>query len=348
MRKGKLPSIVFRVDSFAGIGTGHLMRCLALAQAWKDNHRGKVAFITYCESKRLLALLRKEKFVVHLLEAPHPHVSDWNLTNKVLASAPDCWVVLDGYHFGVDYQVRIKKMGNKLLVIDDMAKLDHYYADIVLNQNLHAADLKYNCGPNAKLLLGTKYVLLRREFTRRIGVKKDIPKVATKILVTLGGTDPNNLSEKVILSMQGLNLTGSRIKLVVGYANRNLDRLCKATRKAGLRAEIIKGAPDMSKPMGWADVAISSGGTTVWELAFMGVPSLIGRIASIEEYLLRGLEKHNVFVNIGSFSKISAKELHDKLDELVHDFVVRRDQSALARKLVDGHGCHRVLRVMST
>lgn len=346
MHNGEPPSIIFRVDAFVGIGTGHLMRCLALAQAWKDARRGKVMFITYCESKRLMALLQKENFELHLLREPHPHSSDWNLIKKILVSAPDCWVVLDGYHFGLDYQINIKKIGNKLLMIDDMAKLDHYHADLVLNQNLHAFDLKYNCEPNTRLLLGTQYVLLRREFTRRIGFEKKISKIASRILVTLGGTDPNNLSEKVIFSMQDLNPRSSRVKLVVGYANHNLDKLQKAAEKADLCVEIIEGVSDMSKLMEWADVAVSSGGTTVWELAFMGVPSLIGRIAPIEEYLLQGLEKHGVFVNAGSFSEISSEELHNKLDELIHDHVMRRNQSALARNLVDGRGCQRVLSAM--
>ena len=104
----------------------------------------------------------------------------------------------------------------------------------------------------------------------------------------------------------------------------------------------------MSTPMAWADLAVSSGGTTVWELAFMGVPSLIGRIAPIEEYLVRGLEKQNVFVNAGSFKGVSAKELQDKLDKLIDDHVTRERHSALGRKLVVGRGCQRVLKAMDT
>ena len=346
MRKDKPPSIIFRVDAFAGIGTGHLMRCLALAQAWKDARRGKVAFITYCESKRLLALLRKEKFSVHLLEAPYPHASDWNLTKKMLASAPSCWVVLDGYHFGADYQVNIKKMGNRLLVIDDTAKLDHYYADIVLNQNLYAADLNYNCESYARLLSGTQYVLLRREFTKRIGFKKHVPKIATKLLITLGGVDRNNLSEKILVAMQGLNTAKIKIVLIAGHANPNFDKLCKVARKAGFPVKILRGVQNMPKYMAWADMAISSGGTTVWELAFMGVPSLIGSTTPIEEYLQQGIRKYGMFIGIGSLHEISTTELSNTLDELARNQDLRRNQSVLERRMVDGQGCKRVLAAM--
>jgi UDP-2,4-diacetamido-2,4,6-trideoxy-beta-L-altropyranose hydrolase len=346
MRKDKPPSIIFRVDAFAGIGTGHLMRCLALAQAWKDDNRGKVTFITYCESKRLLAVLRKERFSVHLLKAPYPHASDWNLTKKVLASAPDCWVVLDGYHFGADYQVYIKKMGNKLLVIDDMAKLEHCYADIVLNQNLYAADLKYNCESYTRLLRGTQYVLLRREYIKQIGFKKRAPKVATRLLITLGGVDRNNLSEKILIAIQALNLAEMKVILIIGHANANLDRLRTVARKANLPAKIIRGVHNMPKYMAWADMAVSSGGTTVWELAFMGLPSLIGSIAPIEEYLQRGIRKYGIFIGIGSLYEISTKELSNALDKLAHNQDLRRNQSILERQMVDGYGCKRVLDSM--
>jgi UDP-2,4-diacetamido-2,4,6-trideoxy-beta-L-altropyranose hydrolase len=346
MHKDNPPAIIFRVDAFAGIGTGHLMRCLALAQAWKDARRGKVAFITYCESKRLLALLRKEKFTVHKLKRPHPHASDWNLTKKVLASAPGCWVVLDGYHFSGDYQVGIKKMGNRLLVIDDIAGLDHYYADIVLNQNLYAAELKYNHEPNTRLLCGTKYVLLRREFIKRIGFKKHTSDVATKLLVTLGGVDRNNLSQKILVAIQALKLEKSEVVLIIGHANKNFNRLRMATRKTGMPTKIIRGTHDMPKYMAWADMAISSGGTTVWELAFMGVPSLIGSTAPIEEYLQQAIRKHGIFIGAGSLRAISRKGLSGAIDKIAHDKDLRIDQSALERQMVDGYGCKRVLDIM--
>ena len=92
--------------------------------------------------------------------------------------------MLDGYHFRPSYQLRVKDSGHPLLVIDDMAHLDHYYADVVLNQNIHAEQLDYSCEPYARMLLGSRYVLLRREFWPWREWQREIPQVAHKVLVT--------------------------------------------------------------------------------------------------------------------------------------------------------------------
>ena len=167
-------NLIVRADASTQIGTGHLMRCLALAQAWKDAG-SQVTFITACHSEGLLERLREEGFNLHRLACSYPDAGDWDYTQNVLTISPDAWVVLDGYHFDEVYQQRVKEGGQRLLVIDDMAHLKHYYADIVLNQNLHAEQLKYSCEPQTRLLLGTRYALLRREFLAWRDWQREVP-----------------------------------------------------------------------------------------------------------------------------------------------------------------------------
>ena len=194
--------MIIRTDASIQIGSGHMMRCLALGQAWKDAG-GKVTFVTACQSDGLLQRLREEEFDIHLLARPYPDPGDWNYTKNILAAHPNAWVVLDGYHFNEAYQQCVKEAGHRLFVINDMAHLKHYYADIVLNQNLHAEQLRYSCEPYTRLLLGTRYVLLRREFLRWQGWQREIPDIACKVLVTLGGSDPNIEIEELIRSYGG-------------------------------------------------------------------------------------------------------------------------------------------------
>ena len=138
--KSKRRSLLIRTDANSHIGTGHLMRCLALAQAWQSQG-GEAVFVTECNSEGLLRRLSEEGFQVISIERPHPDPADWWLTSKVLAVYPGAWVVLDGYHFDSSYQLHIKEAEHPLLVIDDKAHLDHYYADVVLNQNIHAGQM---------------------------------------------------------------------------------------------------------------------------------------------------------------------------------------------------------------
>jgi len=338
--------LLIRTDASTKIGTGHLMRCLALAQAWKDAG-GKVAFITACRNEGLLERLREEGFEVHLLSSSYPDPGDWEVTKNVLARHPDAWVVLDGYHFDETYQKRIKDAGNRLLVIDDMAHLKHYYADIVLNQNLHAEDLHYSCEPYTRLLLGTKYVLLRREFLAWRGWKREVPEMARRVLVTLGGSDPENYTLKVIKALQKVDISGLEAIVVIGAGNPHADVLKKAVGQSRIPIRLIQNAKNMPKLMAWADVAISSAGTTVWELAFMGVPTIVGLTAPIEEFLVNGLEKYGLFVNIGWFNRLYADQLVNILNELMRNERKRRDMIVLSQHLVDGAGCARILEHLS-
>ncbi len=338
--------LLIRADASTKIGTGHLMRCLALAQAWKDAG-GKVAFITACQNEGLLERLREEGFEVHLLSSSHPDPGDWEVTKNVLARHPGAWVVLDGYHFDEVYQKRIKDAGNRLLVIDDMAHLKHYYADIVLNQNLHADDLHYSCEPYTRLLLGTKYVLLRREFLAWRGWKREVPEMARRVLVTLGGSDPENYTLKVIKALQKVDISGLEATVVIGASNPHAHVLKKAVEQSSIPIRLIQNAKNMPKLMAWADVAISSAGTTVWELAFMGVPTIVGLTAPIEEFLVNGLEKYGLFVNIGWFNRLYADQLVNILNELMRNERKRRDMIVLSQHLVDGAGCARILEHLS-
>ncbi len=161
-----MEKLIFRADALTGTGSGHVMRCLALGQAWEDAG-GSVVFVTACQNDGLLQRLKQAGFDVYQLIKPYPDPGDWEYTKDILAAYPNVWLVLDGYHFDETYQKQIKETRHRLLVIDDMAHLKHYYADIILNQNLHAKGLPYSREPYTRLLLGTKYVLLQREFLQR-------------------------------------------------------------------------------------------------------------------------------------------------------------------------------------
>ena len=105
--------------------------------------------------------------VINIFEKPGS-MDDAKHTAYIAADSGSEWVVVDGYYFGSDYQKKIKEYGLHLLFIDDNGHADHYYADLVLNQNLHATEKLYrNREPNTKLLLGPKYVLLRQELAWR-------------------------------------------------------------------------------------------------------------------------------------------------------------------------------------
>lgn len=338
-------SLVIRADASTQIGTGHLMRCLALAQAWKDAGH-KVIFITACQNENLLQRLKEEGFDIHLPAILYPDAGDWEYTKNILAAYPSAWVVLDGYHFDEVYQQQVKELGHRLLVIDDMAHLKHYYADIVLNQNLHAEQLQYSCEPYTRLLLGTRYVLLRREFLAWKDWKREVPEVARRVLVTLGGGDPENYTLKVIQALQKVGVTDLEATVVIGASNPYADVLEAAASQSYVPIQLVHDAQNMPELMAWADVVVSSAGSTVWELLFLGTPTLALILADNQCYIAEQVVELGVGQSLGWARNISAKSLAKAINLLLKDFNLRAKISKDAGRVVDGQGTQRTLSYM--
>lgn len=345
MESPDINSLVIRADASTEIGTGHLMRCLALAQAWQGAGR-RVTFITACQNEELLQRIREEGFNIHLLARAYPDTGDWGYTKEILTAYPQAWFVLDGYHFDEAYQQWVKEAGHRLLVIDDMAHLNHYYTDIILNQNLHAEQLHYSCEPYTHLLLGTRYVLLRREFLGWKDWKREIPEVARRVLVTLGSGDPENYTLKVIQALQKVEVAGLEAIVVIEANNAHANVLEARIKQSTIPIRLIRNARDMPELMAWADVAVSTAGTTVWELLFMGTPILALILADNQRYTAEQIGSQGAGESLGRAGNISTKSLAKAIALLLKDFNLRAKISGNAQQIVDGQGAQRVITVM--
>ena len=334
--------MLVRVDSSSQIGMGHLMRCIALAQSWKVNG-GETTFITSCSSEKLEGRLSREGFTVVTLERSHPDPEDWETTSEVLASNSGSWVVIDGYHFDSAYQLLIKESEHPLLVIDDEAHLDHYYADVVLNQNPNAVDLKYSTDPSTVMLLGSKYALLRQEFLRlRHRKERHFPRVARNILITLGGGDPNNVTLKVLRALKQLETEELSIAIIVGNNNPNGDIIESEILDLQPNTQLLSGVTDIERWMDWADITVSAAGSTCWELCFMGVPAVTIETAGNQRGLAGNVHAIGATENIGWHSELSPNQIAEAVWGLATSVERRMQMANLGSELVDGQGSDRV------
>jgi UDP-2,4-diacetamido-2,4,6-trideoxy-beta-L-altropyranose hydrolase len=343
-----MSTLVIRADATLESGTGHVMRCLALAQAWQDKG-GEVIFISRCSSNALRQRLSAEGIDLISLDKPHPDPVDWNLTKGILVqlqgrepnAAP--WLVVDGYHFDAKYQKSVKAAGYKLLWIDDYGQAEHYYADLVLNQNISAdASCYVSRESYTQLLMGPRYTLLRREFKRWQGWRRDIPEIARKVLVTLGGADPDNVTQKVIKALMHADIPELEARIVVGSANPHLELLRQETR-GDSRIHLLANIADMSDLLAWADVSISGGGSTCWELAFMGLPGLIITLADNQRPVSKWLGQMGIDVDLGWHASLSSERLARETFKILASPSIREKMSAKGRRLIDGDGAARVL-----
>lgn len=333
--------LLIRADANVQIGTGHIMRCLALAQAWQEAG-GKAHFALASATPVLEARLTSEGMNLTRLNAPPGSAEDATQTIALARKLAAVWVVVDGYHFGADYQQAIKAAGLRLLFIDDYGHADHYCADIVLNQNIYADESLYaRRAPGVELLLGTRYALLRREFWPWCGWKREIPPVARKVLVTMGGADPNNVTLKVIQALQQTDIAELQARVVVGGGNPHLRELEYAIRNTQHAIRLIHNASNMPELMAWADVAISAGGSTCWELAFMGLPILVVILAENQCLIAQELATAKIAHKLGWHTQITADQIAHSLQTLTQADLV--SMSERGQQLVDGRGSNRVV-----
>lgn len=334
--------LIIRADASPEIGTGHVMRCLALAEAWL-NTMSQVFFVFFCNAPVLEDRLKKEGTqIIHINQRAGTQ-SDADETVQIAHEYGAEWLIVDGYQFGAEYQKRIKDSGLSLLCIDDYGHADHYYADIVLNQNVYA-DMSYypKYEPNTRFLLGTKYVLLRKEFLKRSNRNRKNPDIARKILITLGGGDPNNITIKVIDAVRTIDIDGMEVKVVLGSTNPNFDDIYKKIQYFS-NFTLINNASDMQELMIWADLAISAGGSTCWELAYLGTPFVALIIADNQKPVVLGISGQNATINLGHGQILNATEISKNLKTIVKSVDIRTTLSKNSKKLVDGEGVSRVI-----
>lgn len=318
------------------------MRCLALAQAWK-NIGGHAVLAMATVLPTVEKRLKTEGVeVVHLTVQPGGS-DDARETAKLRRLVSATWVVADGYDFNTSFQRMSKEEGARLLLVDDMAHHEYYYADIVLNQNLHCQERDYvHREPYTRLLLGTRYALLRTEFLKWRGFRREMPRFAKKVLVSLGGGETREACLKIANAI--LQLKGMDVLILSEADSVDSETLRLISLRSTIRLE--PSVSDMPGVMAWADMAVTGAGSTCWETAFMGLPSIVLVLAENQEQVATSLSSAGVAVNLGWHSSVNESDLVKAISCMSDDFARRQDMSRRAQRLVDGEGASRVISAL--
>ena len=341
--------LLIRANASAEIGTGHVMRCLALAQAWQ-RHGGRAHFLLGQPLAGLEQKLVGAGCVTAVL-ANSPTLGGVADALQTIAYAEQVgaeWVVVDGYHFEATYQETLKQAGLRVLFIDDYGPCNFYSADVVLNQNIYATPALYpHRTAETELLLGCDYALLRQEFRSWLGWRREIAPVAQNLLVTLGGADSDNQSLKVLQGI-GLITTPLHVTVLVGAANPHQAILREAAEQ--LRPlhsiELVQNASDMPKRIASANMGVCAGGSTCWEMAFLGLPTAVLTIAENQQPIATGLHETGIAHSLGWFEEVTAADIAAVLNKLISNEAQRQEMSQRGQQLVDGHGAERVVAAL--
>lgn len=282
--------VYFRADASQRIGLGHITRSLALADMLRENH--DVYFLTQSPTKEVLRQIQEVTDNIIQLSPSDDYLAEAQLIADKYLEGEEI-VVLDGYTFQTEYQAIIKSKARKLICIDDLCTY-HFLADAVIN---HAGGLKredYSCEPYTKLYLGIEYAILRNPFIEAAKKDRKIESI-DNAFVCFGGSDPMNITEKVLVACIE-SCMFKQIHVVVGSAYRYLSKL-ESTARCHRDVYIYHNlnASGLQSVMEKCHLGIVSASTIAYECIAIGMYLIVGKYIENQEAIYNGLNLENIF-----------------------------------------------------
>ncbi|MBD1141571.1 UDP-2,4-diacetamido-2,4,6-trideoxy-beta-L-altropyranose hydrolase [Pelagibacterales bacterium SAG-MED32] len=259
--------ILFRVDAYEKIGSGHFYRCLTLANELKKS-KLHIDFAGSIESKYLIKKLNQNKIHFHRvpkynkIHKSKRQINDSIKILEIIAKKHYDLVVLDNYQYDYKWEKIIKKHVNYLMVIDDLANRKHH-CDLLLDQTFGRKRKDYHklLNSDCKQLLGSRYFLLREEFKKKVILKKTNKIVC---LISFGGADPQNLTLKIYNALENLHYIDEFI-IIIGPLAKQFTKKIKSKKH-----KIIQSTNNISKYILNSSIVIGASGGSTWERLYMG------------------------------------------------------------------------------
>lgn len=335
------PLLLIRADANVAIGVGHIMRCLGLAQHWQAEG-GRVLFILAQSNPVLESRIRSEKFECRVLNTIPGGLDDAQQTAQVVRTSQARLLLADGYHFKQDWFAVLSNEKVKLALWTDYLQDLFLPVDLILNQNAHALAEDYqSIAPQSRVLTGLDYLVLRKEFLLRPELRKSRNHGVKKILITLGGSDSANDSAKILAALKLIKDNLPPISLVVGHNNPRFAELVESAKELPcLRVDRPK--DDFAQYSQEFDLVISAAGATLWELGYLGLPSLALIVAENQVPLAQSIQTLGLGVNLGWNYDLQPNLFIQTLQSLLANPTRLEAMSNKALSVIDGQGGARV------
>ncbi|MFM4847691.1 UDP-2,4-diacetamido-2,4,6-trideoxy-beta-L-altropyranose hydrolase [Aeromonas rivipollensis] len=328
--------IVFRTDASISLGYGHVMRCLALADAFKKLGKKSVFIFSPNGDALYEEVVRKGHEYRVLTSSPlhslgESEQDDAYATLSNLSTSTKL-VVVDHYQLGMDWEEVITASDISLLAIDDIFR--SHCSQFLLDQNVIKSENFYvdNISKECVCFLGPRYALLSESFQHLRDRVKTRSKLE-KIIIFFGGTDPDNETEKALLGVLAAN-KNFKIDVVIGGNNPHRSRLLKLCSSTHSTLHIQ--TPHMARLMLDADLAIGAGGSASWERCCMGLPALISTQADNQVPIAATLHELGAVINLGMVDNLTATDYRTAVERLDPNLI--NNMSISAMSIADGNG----------
>lgn len=324
--------IMIRTDANEKIATGHMMRCITIANECLN--RGIQVCFVFADhiSEELFKKLspNHNEYQVEILNSSYnkPDTELKTLINIIKKTSPIS-ILIDSYFMTPSYLNELTKI-SRTFYIDDIYAFD-YPVDVVINYCINAIYANKN-NKGKRYLLSPYYAPIRPEF-RNIPYK--VKEKVKDILITTGGTDEAGISLQIIDAARNALPDTAGLHIVIGAINRNREQLLKLSLTDS-KIKTYENVTDMAGLMQKCDLAISTAGSTIYELCAIGVPTICFTIAENQVPNASGLSKANVVIYAHD------KQFAAHISELAANYNRRKILSANMRNLVDGFGASRI------
>lgn len=370
--------VAIRCDGSKSIGMGHVMRCLSLASHLKTKQVSVVFISRYSEG---IAKIKETGYEVFELinndvdrdvnsylykvndlntetnknlyedlykgEYKNKHEKIGAMKNNEIGAISEIIInqriqclIVDRYDINYEYLFDLRKIV-KLAYVDDLNSFI-YPVDFIINGNVNATELGYSAfDKDTTLLLGISYNMIRKEFQEI--EKRNLNREVESIMITTGGSDAKGVTEKLLNYLTEKDeFAELKINVVVGSAFLNKEKIFEI-EKQHKNITIYDNPSKMSEIMLASDIAISSGGSTLYELCACGTPTLAITIADNQKGITKKLDDLGLILSLGCWEDLSEDVFMNQLNRLLRDYETRKHMSENGQKLVDGNGCARIV-----
>ena len=363
--------VVFRAEASLQIGTGHVMRCLTLADALVARganclficrvHEGNLIDFIRSKGHTTLPIQPAPKGASSLAikaadDSAHPAHSHWLGTRQsedaaacapLLAELRPDWLIVDHYGLDARWERALAPYCRKLMVIDDLADRPHA-CDLLLDQTFgrDTADYRPLVPVDCRLLCGSRYTLLRPEFAalRHYSLQRRVRPALRELLISMGGVDKDNATGQVLQALRTCPLPADcRITVVMGTTAPWLDEVRAQAQGMPWPTRVLVGVSDMAQLMADSDLAIGAAGMTSWERCCLGLPTIMLVLADNQRNVANGLEPSGG-IKLINLDQNATTQLRESILPLIDDPVQLRNISNCAASVVDGLGVEAVMR----
>jgi spore coat polysaccharide biosynthesis protein SpsF len=316
---------------------GHVVRCLALADELSKVHGCEIAFALW-EGKAGIDLIEQKHFGFYCSDENDTafNYSLW-LFHVIDEFQPSVFIMDIRDDLPVSTVKEIKHREILVVTIDDPSER-RLIADLAFYPPVPQVKRMDWTGFAGKLYVGWEWVLIRPEFSVK---KKKIPHDKPVILITMGGSDPRGMT---LTAIQALELVDDtfEVNIVIGSAFTHNDALNSTLKTARHRYNILTNIENMADVMHKSDIAIASFGVTAYELASMGVPSVLLCLSDDHAESASAFVEAGMMISLGNYKSISIEQITSSIKKFFHDQNACDMMSKSSLKRVDGLGTKRI------